>query len=160
MSERVIDCPICKNPDRCFEEIQETFSSFICFNCGFMSHSDYIEGWEGLDAVTRDGAILVDKLKVLEETTIEDEKVKLWWFPSVLNMGSRGIIFPEGSVDNWKWTFAKVVDVPVHEMAKYPIPGKENEFYKTRLDVENATRYDKYDFLTAVKEMGIAKDIK
>ena len=37
--ERVIDCPVCFDNDSCFEDIQENFSSFMCFNCGFMSHS-------------------------------------------------------------------------------------------------------------------------
>ena len=40
--EKVITCPICGDEMFCFEDIiQETFSSFMCFNCGFMSHSKY-----------------------------------------------------------------------------------------------------------------------
>ena len=41
--ERVIDCPICYDPDRCFEDMQEKFRSYMCFNCGFMSNSHYTE---------------------------------------------------------------------------------------------------------------------
>ena len=41
--ERVVDCPVCQDVDRCFEEIQDDFSSFLCFNCGFMSNSHYTE---------------------------------------------------------------------------------------------------------------------
>ena len=39
--ERVIDCPVCYNTDQCFEEVQEEYSSYLCFNCGFMSDSRY-----------------------------------------------------------------------------------------------------------------------
>ena len=39
--EKVITCPVCKNTDNCFEEVQETFSSYLCFSCGFMSDSRY-----------------------------------------------------------------------------------------------------------------------
>ena len=39
--ERVIDCPVCFNTDNCFEETQESYSSYLCFNCGFMSDSRY-----------------------------------------------------------------------------------------------------------------------
>ena len=39
--ERVIDCPCCFDTDKCFEEVQETYSSFLCFNCGYMSDSRY-----------------------------------------------------------------------------------------------------------------------
>ena len=45
--ERVIDCPICYDSDACFEDIQEEFKSYMCFNCGFMSSSYYTE--DGLD---------------------------------------------------------------------------------------------------------------
>ena len=39
--ERVIDCPCCKDSDSCFEEVQESFSSFMCFACGFMSDTRF-----------------------------------------------------------------------------------------------------------------------
>ena len=39
--ERVIDCPVCYDPDACFEDTQEKFESYMCFNCGFMSSSYY-----------------------------------------------------------------------------------------------------------------------
>ena len=42
--EKVITCPHCFNTDNCFEEIQETFSSYLCFACGFMSDSRYQVG--------------------------------------------------------------------------------------------------------------------
>ena len=37
---------------------------------------------------------------------------------------------------------------------------KEFDGYSQRLDVENAKRFDKNDFLSACKEMGITKDLK
>ena len=39
--ERVIVCPVCGDVHSCFEDVQETFKSYMCFNCGFMSHSGY-----------------------------------------------------------------------------------------------------------------------
>ncbi len=39
--ERVIDCPCGKDKDSCFEEVQENFSSFMCFACGFMSDTRF-----------------------------------------------------------------------------------------------------------------------
>ena len=44
--ERVVDCPVCYDTDSCFEDTQEKFKSYMCFNCGFMSSSYYIEGSE------------------------------------------------------------------------------------------------------------------
>jgi Zn ribbon nucleic-acid-binding protein len=42
--ERVVVCPVCKDTDSCFEEMQENFSSYMCFNCGYMSDSRYRVG--------------------------------------------------------------------------------------------------------------------
>ena len=39
--ERVITCHVCFDTNHCFEEVQPTFSSYLCFNCGFMSDSRY-----------------------------------------------------------------------------------------------------------------------
>ena len=62
--ERVIDCPICYDPDRCFEDMQEKFRSYMCFNCGFMSNSLYTE--ENLDKVENTSK-LVNELKYLDD---------------------------------------------------------------------------------------------
>lgn len=154
MSERVVKCPICYDEDRCFEDTQKTFVSYLCFNCGFMSHSDYTKEWEGIDSVLANSPKLVCELKAF------DESKKIFWFPSVINMGPRGIIYPEGDVENWNWKYAKVVDIPEEERKNFPIPNKEGEFYETQLDVKNSSKFGQYEFLEACKEMGIARDIK
>ena len=114
--ERVIDCPICYDPDRCFEDMQEKFRSYMCFNCGFMSNSHYTE--ENL-AKVENTSKLVNELKYL------DDERKIYWYPSVVNMGKLGIIFPEGNVEHWVWNYAKVVEVSEEELKDYPIPDKE-----------------------------------
>ena len=63
------------------------------------------------------------------------------------------MIFPEGNPKNWKWKYAKIVDIDYDEREKY-------DGYSQRLDVENAKTFDKDDFLSACKEMGITKDLK
>ncbi len=144
--ERVIDCPVCYDGDTCFEDMQESFNSYMCFNCGFMSNSHYTE--ENLDKVENTSK-LVNELKFL------DEERKIYWYPSVVNMGPKGIIYPEGNVEDWVWKYAQVVDVPEEEQEQYPIPGKEGEFYTEKLDVENAKEYSQYGFMEACKDMGI-----
>ena len=144
--ERVIDCPVCYDPDRCFEDIQEKFNSYMCFNCGFMSNSLYTE--ENLDKVENTSK-LVNELKYL------DDERKIYWYPSVVNMGKLGIIFPEGNVEHWVWKYAKVVEVPEEELKDYPIPDKEGEFYTEKLDIDNAQIFGQYEFLEACKLMGI-----
>ena len=145
--ERIIDCPLCFDKDSCFEDIQEEFKSYMCFNCGFMSNSYYTE--ENLDKVETNTTKLVNELKFF------DTERKIYWYPSVVNMGPKGIIFPEGSTKLWTWKYAKVVSVPEEEQKQYPIPGKDGEFYTEKLDVENAKEYGQYEFMDACKDMGI-----
>jgi hypothetical protein len=75
-------------------------------------------------------------------------------------MGTKGIIFPEGKTDDWVWKYAKVIEIDVDSQKNYPVPGKPGEFYESRLDIEGAEIYNKFDFLGAVKSMGITVDLK
>ena len=148
--ERVIDCPICYDSDTCFEDTQEKFKSYMCFNCGFMSSSHYIE--ENLDKVENTS-------KLVNELKFFDDEREIYWYPSVVNMGPKGIIFPEGNVEHWVWKYAEVVEVPKKEQKDYPIPDKEGEFYTEKLDIDNATTYGQYEFLEACKKMGITMEL-
>tara|TARA_X000001382_G_scaffold111401_2_gene88291 strand:- start:193 stop:657 length:465 start_codon:yes stop_codon:yes gene_type:complete len=146
--ERVITCPVCGDNDSCFEDVQN-FSSFMCFNCGFMSHSNYT--LESMDKIKHTS-------KLIKDLCFEDNERNIFWYPSVVNMGKLGIIFPDGTPSDWIWKFARVVQVDEDEKDKYPIPGKDNEYYTERLDVENAMEFGKYEFLNACKAMGIVND--
>ena len=148
--ERVVDCPVCYDSDSCFEDMQQTFSSFMCFNCGFMSNSIYTE--DNLNQIENSS-------KLVNELKFYDEERKIYWYPSVVNMGAKGIIFPEGSPDNWYWKYAEVVQIEQEEQLDYPIPGEEGKFYTEKLDVENATSFGQYEFLEACKKMGITMDV-
>ena len=68
--ERVIDCPVCFDVDRCFEEIQEDYSSFLCFNCGFMSDSRYEVGSLQLTDNLKKSPKLVQDLKIKDNYVI------------------------------------------------------------------------------------------
>jgi hypothetical protein len=145
--ERVIDCPICYNVDQCFEDIQEGFNSYLCFSCGFMSDSRYEVG----------SLKLIDNLKkspkLVLDLQIRDKERNIVWFPSVINMGELGMIFPEGTAKKYVWKYAKIVPIPKEESANY-------DNYDRRLDVENAQVFGQYEFMKACKEMGITRDMK
>ena len=143
--EKVIDCPVCYNVDNCFEEIQETFSSYLCFACGFMSDSRYEVG--SLQLIEN----LKKSPKLVQDTAFVDKNRNIVWFPSVINMGELGIIYPEGTPDKYVWRYAKVIKISDKEKAKY-------DNYDRRLDVDNAEKFK--HFISACKAMGITRDIK
>ena len=68
-------------------------------------------------------------------------------------MGELGMIFPEGTPEEYVWKYAKVIEIPEEERAKY-------NNYDRRLDVENSMTFGQYEFLKACEELGITKDLK
>jgi len=148
--ERIIDCPVCYNTDQCFEEIQKEYSSYLCFNCGFMSDSRYETG--SLNLIEN----LKKSPKLVQDKAYNDKERNIVWFPSVINMGELGMIFPESSSNSeggYDWKYAKVVEIPEGERANYDNHDK-------RLDVENAMTFSQYEFLKACEEMGITRNMK
>ena len=142
--ERVIDCPVCLDTDNCFEDVQDTYNSYLCFKCGFMSDSRY----------TTDSLELADNLKKSPQLVIDkqfhDKVRNIIWFPAVINMGIRGIIYPEGKDNFFQWKYAKVIEIPESEQHKF-------NGHKQRLDVEGALSFSQDDFLGACKAMGITE---
>ena len=153
--EEKTPCPcVLKQDDSCFVEKTEVnnkpFESFMCFKCGWTTDS-YLE--IGADAqIKREHS----HSRLINELKIVDYDRKLVWYPAVINMGPKGLIYPEGSEQNWKWKYAKLVDIPEEDQKNFPVPNKPGEFYKSRLDTDNSTSYGRYEFLNACKEMGIA----
>ena len=145
--ERVITCPVCWDTDQCFEEVQETFSSYLCFHCGFMSDSRYeVDSLQLLDNLKKSP-------KLVQELKVEDKERNIMWLPSVINMGELGMIFPEGTPEDYVWKYAKVIDIPEEERHKY-------DNYDRRLDVEGAFTFSQNEFMKACDEMGITKELK
>ena len=145
--ERVITCPVCWDNNQCFEEVQETFSSYLCFHCGFMSDSRYeVDSLQLLDNLKKSP-------KLVQELKVEDKDRNIMWFPSVINMGELGMIFPEGTPEDYVWKYAKVIDIPEEERHKY-------DNYDRRLDVDGAFTFSQNEFMKACDEMGITKELK
>ena len=91
--------------------------------------------------------------KLVREAKFEDKARNIVWFPSVINMGELGMIFPEGTAKKYVWKYAKIVPIPKEEAAKY-------DNYDRRLDVENAMEFGQYEFIKACEEMGITRNMK
>ena len=133
---------------------------------GFTSNTTMKEGSEVLKQAMKNTSKFILSLKQVHDG--------LAWFPTVITMPEKGMIFPEPIVgtktldsnpeikshskkSDWKWTVVKAIDVKEEEKEKYPIPGKPGEFYKTRMDMKNLKRFDKLCFMDAAEELGMFK---
>lgn len=146
-----VKCPHCGGME-CFIEDADGVESHLCMNCGFTTTSLNIDGsMQMIDWIDTLPDLIKDLIWV-------DPQTKLVWLPSVINVPETGMIFPDVSEEEkWCWRAAKVVDIDKKEQSKYPIPGKEGEFYKTRVDFTNSKLYSKESFQEACKYIGLIK---
>jgi hypothetical protein len=100
---------------------------------------------EKLEEYTKNHSKLMNSLKIF------DNDRGIVWFPSVINMGDKGIIYPEGTVANWNWYYAKVIEIPEEERKQY-------DGHERRLNVENAEKFGQFEFMEACKAMGVVVD--
>ena len=148
--EEKTKCPCDANLyDNCFVEKTEMegkpFESYMCFDCGMTSNSHFSVDSEHLEKATENNTQLMNDLKIV------DEERGLVWYPSVINMGEKGLIYPDGVVTDWYWYYAKVVDIPEEEREHF-------EGHNKRLDLENPQKFGQFDFMDACVAMGIVKD--
>ena len=145
--ESKTQCPLCMDlHSNCFVEQTEidgkAFESYICFECGMTSNSYLAFDSDKLEEYTKSHSALMNDLRIM------DEERGIVWFPSVINMGEKGIIYPDGKLNDWYWHYAKVVDVPEDEREKYGGMDK-------RLDIENPQKFGQFEFMDACRAMGI-----
>ena len=148
--ESKTNCPLCKElHNNCFVEQTvvegEPFEAYMCFGCGMTTNSYYSLESEKLEEMVENNTQLMNDLKI-----IDDER-GLIWFPSVVNMGERGLIYPDGQVNDWHWYYANVVEIPEDDRKQY-------EGHERRLDVENAQKFGQFEFIDACQAMGVIKD--
>ena len=92
--EKKITCPVCNAEKMCIEESQGDLISYMCFRCGFMSDNRFTENSLEITDLENRSPKLIKELRFL------DEEREIYWFPSILNMGAQGMIYPEPAEDD------------------------------------------------------------
>lgn len=140
--------PITENKCVVVEADEQTgVESRLCMQSGYSTAdtlklgSDTIEKYEqSLTQLMRDRKFI-------------DNESQLVWYPSFMQLPG-GMLYCDESADSeLQWKVAGIVEIFGDECKKYPIPGKDGEYYTSKLDVDNATIYNKYDFETALNDL-------
>jgi hypothetical protein len=77
----------------------------------------------------------------------EDDERGLVWYPAFLQMQGIGMLYPIGTNrEDMRWEVCKVEIITGEDRKKYPVPGKKDEYFTSRLDVENAVRFNGNEF--------------
>ena len=134
--EKKITCPVCNAEKMCIEESQGDLISYMCFRCGYMSDTRLKPNTEFLEQHLENTPYLVESLSHY------DINRKIYWYPSVMNMGVRGVVFPIRDKKTYKWKACKYIET-----------DKDN--YSKELDVENGMEDEKFDFLKTLDFMEI-----
>lgn len=124
---------------------QTNTTSYMCMETGFTTtdtmkiDSDIVQRYE--EQLT----------ELMRASKFEDTERGLIWYPAFLQMPGIGMLYPVGSSrKDIKWEVCKVVMIMGEERKQYPVPGKENEYFTSRLDVENAERFEGNEFEAAL----------
>ena len=147
--DNLIYCARC-NSDACYvQEVNDKIKNYHCYGCGFQTNSLMMKN----ERYFKEQLELVPNL--YKELMGEDYEGKIW-MPSMVNLPKQGMVFANGkNGDDWKWAAVKAVPVKEEEKSKYPIPGKENEFYEFRMDMETLTEYEEHNYMDALEYIGV-----
>ena len=89
--------------------------------------------------------------ELIKKTKYTDELLGQYWYLTTI-VFQTGILYPDGTPDNIRWVYSPVVKISKDEQEKYPVPGKDGEYYETRVAVELSESFN--DFNSACKRMG------
>ena len=156
--DKLVNSPICDS-NACYESEFTTadglVKTWLCMTSGYTSNTTMTLDSEALKQTLELTADLIKDLRQDHEPPGGGEM--LAWFPTVITMPEKGMIFPEtvkGSND-LKWTCVKAIPIPEEEQEKYPDPRNPGKFYKKRMDMKNMKRYNNLCFMDAAEELGM-----
>ena len=162
--DKLVNSPIC-NSNTCYESEFMTedglVKTWLCMTSGYTSNTTMTLDSEGLKQTLELTADLIRDLRQDHEPPGGGEK--LAWFPTVITVPSKGMIFPEPIKNSstlegqpeWSWTVVKAIPIPEDEQHKYPDTTNPGTFYKHRMDMKNVKRYGKLEFMDAAEELGM-----
>ena len=148
LKDNLTICPRCGS-DACYEqELGANYKVHQCYGCGFTTNSQ----------MTSESKFLEEQLEILPELykdLIFVDKKGYHWMPSAVNNPKQGMVYADGrNPQEWKWSAVKAIQVSEEDKEKYPIPGKEGEYYEYKMDTSTLKKFSERDFMEALDYIG------
>lgn len=128
---------------------QTGIESRICMESGYTTSEKLKIGSQ--DVLDYESAGMTEFMKAVRHV---DESLGTIWYPAFIQMQGSMLycerVSPNTNILSWK--VARVVVLNEKEKLNYPIPGKDNEYYSSKLDVENALTFDRFQFKAALDQ--------
>jgi len=120
--------------------------SRICMESGYTTN-DYLK--IDSDHIAKFESTITE---YMSEMKYVDNELGCIWYPTFINLPG-GMIYCEPKDNELTWKIASVIDMNEEDRLKYPVPNKPGEYFPSRLDVDNAKTYGKYNFKNALDEL-------
>lgn len=147
--DNLIVCARCGS-DACYvDEVNQDIKTYFCYGCGFQTNS-----------LMKEGEVFFERqLEVLPELykdLLNKDDDSHVWMPTTVNVAEKGMIFANGpSKEQWSWAAVKAIKVTEEEKEKYPILGKEGQYYEWRMDMTTLKEFPERDFMEALSYIEI-----
>ena len=147
--DNLITCTQCSS-DACYvNETTPNISTYFCYGCGFQTNSLMKEGEEFYEQQ-------ISLLPELYKDLLNKDNNGTVWMPSTINLPQQGMVFANGpSKEDWGWAAVKAVPVLEEEKEKYPMPGKEGQYYEWRMDMTTLQMFPEREFMEALSYIEI-----
>ena len=147
--DNLINCARCGS-DACYvDEVNQDIKTYFCYGCGFQTNSLMKEGESFFERQ-------LEVLPELYKDLLNKDDDGHIWMPTTVNVAEKGMIFANGpSKDDWGWAAVKAVKVTEEEKTKYPIPGKEGQYYEWRMDMTTLQMFPEREFMEALSYIEI-----
>jgi len=140
LSGKTVECSVCGG-NTALEEDYENITSWLCVKCGYTTNSTFV-------GTSKE---LISTPKAILDMKHWDSERQIYWIPTVINMPTRGLIFPEKHGKKLMWVYVPMVSILEEDQRNYPIPGSTTEFYKRKLDSDETKRFTEFnDALVAI----------
>ena len=127
--------PITGNTCVLVEAMDSGMNSYICMESGYVTN-EYFK--IGSDIIEQHEQSLS---QLMREVKHNDETRGLVWYPAYMQFENMVLYCTGTSNVNLEWDVAFIVAVEDSEKEKYPVPGKPDEYFQYRIDVDNAERF-------------------
>jgi len=118
----------------------------MCMESGYITRTSLVFNSDACKQFEQGCSELMVKLKLI------DNVLNTVWYPTFMQMPGV-MMYAEGkggAPTDYNWSISKVIPIEGDERLKYPIPGRDDEYYTTKLDVDNAIKFEGYDFQNAL----------
>lgn len=140
MNDNLTKCPHC-GAEMCYEYEFPQYKQHMCFNCGYGSTSHMVKDSDFVKTSKETMPELIKDLEFVDENN-------LVWYPSVINIPEKGMLFPNGSnKENWGWSVAPLTPILDEEKDRFP----KNQTHK--VDLEGIENFPKELFASAVVKL-------